>query len=128
MYPQNFYFTKDHEWVAVDGDTATIGISDFAQKQLGDVVYVEQPEVGKTLAVRQTIGSIESVKAVSEVFSPVSGEVSAANADLANTPEAINQDPHGKGWIIKVKMADKADLNALMKAADYEKYLEGLAH
>ena len=128
MYPQNFYFTKDHEWVAVDGDTATIGISDFAQKQLGDVVYVEQPEIGKTLAVRQAIGSIESVKAVSEVFSPVSGEVTAANPDLAGAPEAINQDPHGKGWIIKVKMADKADLNALMKAADYEKYLEGLAH
>jgi glycine cleavage system H protein len=128
MYPQNFYFTKDHEWVAVDGDTATIGISDFAQKQLGDVVYVEQPEIGKTLAVRQPIGSIESVKAVSEVFSPVSGEVTAANPDLAGAPEAINQDPHGKGWIIKVKMADKADLNALMKAADYEKYLEGLAH
>jgi glycine cleavage system H protein len=128
MYPQNFYFTKDHEWVAVDGDTATIGISDFAQKQLGDVVFVEQPEIGKTLAVHQTIGSIESVKAVSEVFSPVSGEVTAANADLSNAPEVINQDPHGKGWIIKVKMADKADLNALMKAADYEKYLEGLAH
>ncbi len=128
MYPQNFYFTKDHEWVAVDGDTATIGISDFAQKQLGDVVFVEQPEIGKTLAVHQTIGSIESVKAVSEIFSPVSGEVTAANADLSDSPETINQDPHGKGWIIKVKMADKADLNALMKAADYEKYLEGLAH
>jgi glycine cleavage system H protein len=128
MYPQNFYFTKDHEWVAVDGDTATIGISDFAQKQLGDVVFVELPEIGKALAVHQAIGTIESVKAVSEVFAPVAGEVIEANAGLGDAPESVNQDPHGKGWIIKVKMADKADLNALMKAADYEKYLEGLAH
>lgn len=128
MYPQNFYFTKDHEWVAVDGDTATIGISDFAQKQLGDVVFVELPEIGKVLAVHQAIGTIESVKAVSEVFAPVAGEVVEANAGLGDAPESVNQDPHGKGWIIKVKMADKADLNALMKAADYEKYLEGLAH
>ncbi len=128
MYPQNFYFTKDHEWVAVDGDTATIGISDFAQKQLGDVVFVELPEIGKVLAVHQTIGTIESVKAVSEVFAPVAGEVVEANAGLGDAPESVNQDPHGKGWIIKVKMADKANLNALMKAADYEKYLEGLAH
>jgi glycine cleavage system H protein len=128
MYPQNFYFTKDHEWVAVDGDTATIGISDFAQKQLGDVVFVELPEIGKTLAVHQTIGSIESVKAVSEVFAPVSGVVTAVNGELGNTPEAVNQDPHGKGWIIRLKMGAKADLDALMKAADYEKYLEGLSH
>jgi glycine cleavage system H protein len=128
MYPQNYYFTKDHEWVAVDGDTATIGISDFAQKQLGDVVFVELPEIGKALAAHQTIGSIESVKAVSEVFSPVGGEVTEVNTGLGDSPEAVNQDPHGKGWIIKVKMADPADLKALMKAADYEKYLEGLAH
>ncbi len=128
MYPQNFYFTKDHEWVAVDGETATIGISDFAQKQLGDVVFVELPEIGKHLDVHQTIGTIESVKAVSEVFAPVSGEVVAVNGELGDAPESVNQDPHGKGWILKLKMASAGDLAALMKAADYEKYLEGLAH
>jgi glycine cleavage system H protein len=128
MYPQNYYFTKDHEWVAVDGDKATIGISDFAQKQLGDVVYVELPEIGKHLDVHQTVGTIESVKAVSEVFSPVSGEVIEANTALNNAPETINQDPHGKAWIIKLKMKNPGDLKALMKAADYEKFLEGLAH
>jgi glycine cleavage system H protein len=128
MYPHNYYFTKDHEWVAVDGDTATIGISDFAQKQLGDVVYVELPEIGKSLDVHQTIGTIESVKAVSEVFSPVSGQVIEANAALNNAPETINQDPHGKAWIIKLKMKNPGDLKGLMKAADYEKFLEGLAH
>jgi glycine cleavage system H protein len=128
MYPQNYYFTKDHEWVAVDGDKATVGISDFAQKQLGDVVYVELPEIGKHLDVHQTVGTIESVKAVSEVFSPVSGEVIETNAALNNAPETINQDPHGKAWIIKLKMKNSADLKALMKTPDYEKFLEGLAH
>ncbi len=128
MYPQNYFFTKDHEWVAVDGDKATIGITDFAQKQLGDVVFVELPEIGKRLDVHQTVGTIESVKAVSEVFSPVSGEVIEANAALNNAPETINQDPHGKAWIIKLKMKNPGDLKALMKAADYEKFLEGLAH
>jgi glycine cleavage system H protein len=128
MYPQNYYFTKDHEWVAVDGDKATVGISDFAQKQLGDVVYVELPEIGKHLDVHQTVGTIESVKAVSEIFSPVSGEVIEANTALNNAPETINQDPHGKAWIIKLKMKNPGDLKSLMKAADYEKFLEGLAH
>jgi glycine cleavage system H protein len=128
MYPQNYYFTKDHEWVAVNGDVATVGISDFAQKQLGDVVFVELPEIGKTLAVHQTIGSIESVKAVSEVFSPVSGEVVEINEALNSAPETINTDPHGKAWILKLKMKNPADLKALMKAPDYEKFLEGLAH
>jgi glycine cleavage system H protein len=128
MYPQNFYFTKDHEWVSVDGDFAIIGITDFAQKQLGDVVFVELPEVGKQLAVHQTIGSIESVKAVSEVYAPVSGEVVGTNGELGSTPESINQDPHGKGWIVRLKLAHKADLDTLMKASDYERFLEGLAH
>ncbi len=128
MYPQDFKFTKDHEWVKVDGDIAVVGISDFAQKHLGDVVYVELPAVGTKLAVHQTIGSIESVKAVSEVFSPVSGEVIETNAGLTDAPETINQDPHGKGWILKMKLANKGDLAALMATADYEKYLEGLEH
>ena len=126
MYPNNFHYTKDHEWVAVNGDTATVGITDYAQNHLGDVVYIELPAVGKHMEVHQTIGSIESVKAVSEVFSPVSGEVVEANIELNNSPEAVNQDPYSKGWIIRLKMKNKGDLQALMSAADYEKYLEGL--
>jgi glycine cleavage system H protein len=126
MYPKHFHYTKDHEWVEVKGETATVGITDYAQNHLGDVVYVELPALGKHLDVHQTIGSIESVKAVSDVFSPVSGEVLEVNADLNNAPEAVNQDPHGKGWIIRLKMKNKGDVDALMNAADYEKYLEGL--
>jgi len=126
MYPNHFRYTKDHEWVEVKGDIATIGITDYAQNHLGDVVYVELPAPGKHLDVHQTIGSIESVKAVSEVFSPVSGEVLEANGDLNGSPEVVNQDPHGKGWIIRLKMGNKGDLEKLLSAADYEKYLEGL--
>ena len=126
MYPSHFRYSKDHEWVEVKGDTATIGITDYAQNHLGDVVYVELPALGKHLDAHQTIGSIESVKAVSEVFSPVSGEVLEANGDLNGSPEVLNQDPHGKGWIIRLKMGHKGDLDTLMSAADYEKYLEGL--
>jgi glycine cleavage system H protein len=128
MYPQNFRFTKDHEWVMAEGDLATVGITEFAQKQLGDVVYVELPAVGTVLAVHQTVGTIESVKAVSEVFSPIGGEVTATNGDLANAPELLNQDPHGKGWMFKLKMASKGGLEALMMAAEYETYLAGLEH
>ena len=128
MYPQDYFYTKDHEWVQVKGDQALVGITEFAQKQLGDVVYIELPAVGSQLDVHQTIGSIESVKAVSEVFSPVSGEVVEVNADLNGSPELVNQDPHGKGWIIRLKLKNKADLNPLMKAAEYEKFLEGLEH
>jgi glycine cleavage system H protein len=126
MYPGDFYYTKDHEWIQVKGQEAVVGITDFAQKQLGDVVYVQVPEVGTKLASHQSIGTIESVKAVSEVFSPVSGEVTAVNGELANSPELVNQDPHGKGWMIKLKMASPKELEALMKAGDYERFLEGL--
>ena len=128
MYPQDFKFTKDHEWVKMDGEFALVGISDYAQQHLGDVVYVDLPACGTKLAVHQTIGSIESVKAVSEVFSPVSGEVVETNAALIDAPELLNQDPHGKGWILKLKVANKADFDALMAAPDYEKYLAGLEH
>ena len=127
MYPKELRFTKDHEWVKLEGDTATIGITDFAQKQLGDVVYVELPAVGKTLDVHQTIGVVESVKAVSDVYSPLSGEVIAINEDLNNSPEMLNHDPQGKGWIIRLRLKDKSDLDQLMTAGDYEKFLEGLA-
>ena len=127
MYPNDYRYSKDHEWVKVEGDTATIGITEFAQKQLGDVVYVELPAVGKTLDVHQTIGVVESVKAVSDVYSPIAGEVLAVNEDLNNTPETLNQDPHGKGWIIRLRLKNTGDLEALMTAVEYEKYLEGLA-
>jgi len=126
MYPNNFRYTKDHEWVQAAGDEAVIGITDYAQNHLGDVVYVEVPAVGAKLAAHQVIGNIESVKAVSEVFSPVGGEVLAVNSGLNNAPELVNQDPHGKGWILRLKLADKAELNALMNSVEYEKYLEGL--
>jgi glycine cleavage system H protein len=128
MYPQDFYYTKDHEWVQVKGDQALVGITEFAQKQLGDVVYIELPAVGTHLAVHQTIGTIESVKAVSEVFSPISGEVVDVNSELNNSPELVNQDPHGRGWILRLKIKNKADVNSLMKATEYEKFLEGLEH
>jgi glycine cleavage system H protein len=127
MYPKDYRYTKDHEWVKVEGDTATIGITEFAQKQLGDVVYVELPPIGKTLDVHQTIGVVESVKAVSDVYSPLSGEVIAVNEDLNNSPEMLNQDPHGKGWIIRLRLKNKGDWDALLPAVDYEKFLEGLA-
>jgi glycine cleavage system H protein len=128
MYPQDFKFTKDHEWAKLEGEFALVGISDYAQQHLGDVVYVDLPACGAKLAVHQTIGSIESVKAVSEVFSPVSGEVVETNAALVDAPELLNQDPHGKGWILKLKVANKGDFDALMNASDYEKYLAGLEH
>lgn len=126
MYPSDFNYTKDHEWVKIEGNKATIGITDFAQKQLGDVVYVELPKVGTHLNVHQSIGVIESVKAVSDIYSPISGEVILVNEDLSNSPELINQDPHGKGWIIRVKVENKTDVEKLMTAADYEKFLEGI--
>ncbi|MBN2198670.1 MAG: glycine cleavage system protein GcvH [Candidatus Aminicenantes bacterium] len=126
MYPGDFYYTKDHEWVRVQGQDAVMGITDFAQKQLGDVVFVQLPEVGANLEAHQSIGTIESVKAVSDVFSPLAGEVTAVNGDLVDNPEIINQDPHGKGWIMRLKPADPKAVERLMKAAEYEKHLEGL--
>ena len=126
MYPNDFYYSKDHEWVKVDGDEATVGVTDFAQKQLGDVVYVELPEVGSSLEFHQSLGVVESVKAVSDVYSPLSGEVSAVNDELNDVPEILNQDPHGKGWIVKLKLKNKAELDKLMSMDEYEKFLEGL--
>ncbi len=128
MYPDNLYYTKDHEWLKLEGEEAIVGITDFAQKQLGDIIYVDLPQPGKVLEAHQAIGSVESVKSVSDVYSPVSGEVLAVNSELAQTPDLINKDPHGQGWIVRLKIKDKSELNNLMKAADYEKYLEGLEH
>jgi glycine cleavage system H protein len=126
MYPDDFYYTKDHEWIQVKGNLATIGITDFAQKQLGDVVYVELPEKGNQLGFHQTIGVIESVKAVSDVYSPVSGEVVEVNDGLNGSPELVNQDPHGKGWFLRIKLKDEAELEKLMPVTEYEKFLEGI--
>ncbi len=126
MYPEDFYYSKDHEWVKVKGEEATVGITDFAQKQLGDVVYVELPEVGSELGFHQSLGVIESVKAVSDIYSPVSGEVVAVNEGLNDAPEQVNEDPHGQGWIIRLKLKDAAELEKLMSVDEYEKFLEGL--
>jgi glycine cleavage system H protein len=126
MYPDDFYYTKDHEWVKIKGETATVGITDFAQKQLGDVVYVELPEVGTSLEFHQSLGVVESVKAVSDLYSPVSGEVIEANIGLNDAPETLNQDPHGKGWIIRIKIKDAAELEKLMSVSEYEKFIEEL--
>lgn len=126
MYPTGFFYSKDHEWVKIEGGEAVIGITEFAQKQLGDVVYVELPPVGTQLDVHQTIGVVESVKAVSDVYSPVSGEVIAVNEKLNDSPEMLNEDPHGKGWIIRLKIRDLSETEKLMTVADYEKFLEGI--
>jgi glycine cleavage system H protein len=126
MYPENFYYTKDHEWVKVEGGEALIGITDFAQKQLGDVVYVELPEVGSELEFHQSMGVIESVKAVSDIYSPIAGEVAAVNEGLNDAPEQVNEDPHGQGWIMRLKMKDAAEIEKLMSVDEYEKFLEGL--
>jgi glycine cleavage system H protein len=124
MYPDDFYYSESHEWIKVEGDSVTIGITDFAQKQLGDVVYVELPQVGTTLDFHQSMGVVESVKAVSDIYSPIPGEVTNVNEELNTSPELINEDPHNRGWIVRLKMKDEADLEKLMSASDYEKFLE----
>ena len=123
MYPENFRYTKEHEWVSVDGDTATVGITDHAQHELGDIVYVDLPKTGAKLSKGATLGSVESVKAVSDVYSPVSGEVVAINEALSTAPEKLNAEPHDGAWLIKVKIADAAEIQGLMTAADYQKYI-----
>ena len=123
MYPENYRYTKEHEWVLVEGDTGTVGITFHAQKELGDIVYVDLPKPGDEVSQGKTIGSVESVKAVSDIYSPVSGEVVAANEELATAPEKLNEDPHGAAWLIKVKPADPSELDGLMDAAAYEAFL-----
>lgn len=118
MYPSELKYTKDHEWVRVEGSEARVGITDYAQKQLGDVVYLELPEVGRTLKKGEVFGTIESVKAVSELFSPVSGEVAEVNTALAQRPETVNREPHDS-WMIVVKVADAADQSDLLDAGQY---------
>ncbi len=122
-YPTNFRYTKQHEWTDVKGDVATIGITDYAQHELGDVVFAELPKVGAKVEAGKSFGTVESVKAVSEIYSPVTGEVIEANGDLQNTPETINSDPHGAAWLVKVKLANPAELKDLMDATAYEAFI-----
>jgi glycine cleavage system H protein len=119
--PENLLYSKEHEWVRIDGETATIGITDYAQSSLGDIVYVELPRVGAVLAQFGNAGVIESVKAVSDLFSPVSGEVLQINGALDGDPAAVNKAPYGDGWLFKVRLADRSETANLLNAADYEK-------
>jgi len=120
-FPQDLKYTKDHEWISIDGDVATIGITDFAQHELGDIVYVDIETVGKTLAAETVFGTIEAVKTVSDLFLPVSGTVSEVNPILEKEPEKVNTDPYGDGWIIKMKVENPDAVNQLMDAAAYQK-------
>ncbi len=123
MYPENYRYTKEHEWVLVEGGTGTVGITDHAQEELGDIVYVDLPKVGTHLEQGKSLGSVESVKAVSDIFSPVSGEVSEVNESLAAAPETINKDPHGDAWLVKLRLSNADEAAALMDAAAYDAYI-----
>jgi glycine cleavage system H protein len=120
--PENLHYSKDHEWVRVDGNIAIIGITDYAQNSLGDVVYVELPKIGDEFTSNESFGSVESVKAVSEVFAPVAGKVIGMNETLADEPEKVNQDPYGEGWMIRVQMSNAGEVDSLLTAAEYEDF------
>ena len=122
----SLYFTRDHEWIRVDGDTATVGISDHAQSALGDIVFAEVPEAGKTLAKGQEAAVVESVKAASDVYSPLAGEVVEGNAAVADDPALINRDPEGEGWFFKLKLADPGEVDGLMDEAAYREWVQTL--
>jgi glycine cleavage system H protein len=124
MYPEENLYTKDHEWLLVQGKLAVVGITDYAQHELGDVVYVDLPEVGDTFDANDPFGSVESVKAVSEIFCPVSGEVIEVNEKLEDTPELINESPHQKAWLIKIRISNPDELKELLSAEEYEEYLQ----
>ncbi|MBC7429213.1 MAG: glycine cleavage system protein GcvH [Bacteriovorax sp.] len=124
--PAELKYTKDHEWTKIEGDTVTIGITDFAQSALGDIVFVELPEVGKTLGHHQTFGVVESIKSVSDLFSPIAGTVLEVNKELVNSPEKCNTEPYGNAWMIKVKLSNPAELNNLLSASDYQNFLSTL--
>lgn len=123
-YPDTFRYTKEHEWVHAEGDTGVIGLTHHAQEELGDIVYVDLPKVGTVVEQGKTIGSVESVKAVSDIFSPVSGEVVEVNPLLHDSPEKLNEDPHGDAWLIKVKLTSPDQVKDLLTAADYQKFVE----
>src|SRR6267142_6120843 len=120
--PEDLHYSKDHEWVRVDGNLAIVGITDYAQDSLGDVVYVELPKAGEQFAANESFGSVESVKAVSEVFTPVAGEVVKINETLADEPEKVNSDPYGDGWMIRVRMSSPGEVDSMLTAAEYEDF------
>jgi glycine cleavage system H protein len=120
--PEDLHYSKDHEWVRVDGDQAIIGITDYAQNSLGDVVYVELPKADEEFAANEPFGSVESVKAVSEVFTPITGVVASINESLADEPETVNSDPYGAGWMIRVRMSNPSEVDSLLTAAEYEDF------
>ena len=124
--PEGLYYSKDHEWLRVEGETGTVGITDHAQHSLGDVVYVELPKAGETFAAHDTFGSVESVKAVSELFLPVAGEVTEVNESLSDEPEKVNNDPYGDGWMLRVKLSNRGEVDSLLSAAEYEDYIGSL--
>lgn len=130
MYPTNFRYTKEHEWVRVEGQIAIVGITDHAQKELGDIVYVDLPKTGARVEQGKGLGSVESVKAVSDIYAPVSGEVLEVNDVLSTTPEKLNEDPHGAAWLAKIKLSAPDEVNRLLSAEDYQKYIgaEGSGH
>lgn len=121
-YPDNYRYTKQHQWVRLDGDVATFGLTFHAQERLGDIVYVDLPKPGTRLEAGKTLGSVESVKAVSDIYSPLSGEVTEINEALANTPDKLNEDPHGAAWLIKLRVENAGEMNSLLSAADYQTY------
>jgi glycine cleavage system H protein len=124
--PAELKYTKDHEWAKIEGDTAIVGITDFAQSALGDIVFVELPEVGKNLNSHQTFGVVESIKSVSDLYSPLSGNVLESNSDLVNSPELCNQSPYENAWMIKVKLSNTSELNSLLSAEEYKNFLSTL--
>ena len=120
--PENLQYSKDHEWVRVEGDEAVVGITDYAQNSLGDVVYVELPKSNEKFEAHESFGSVESVKAVSEIFTPVSGEITAVNESLQDEPEKVNQDPYGEGWMVRIRMSKPGEVDSLLSAAEYEDF------
>jgi glycine cleavage system H protein len=120
--PEDLHYSKDHEWIRVEGDVGTIGITDHAQNSLGDVVYVELPKTGESFAANEPFGSVESVKAVSEIFTPVGGQITEVNESLQDEPEKVNTDPYGEGWMIRVRMSNPGEIDSLLNAAEYEDF------
>jgi glycine cleavage system H protein len=123
MYPENFRYTKEHEWIHVEGEVSTVGITFYAQKELGDIVYVDLPKPGTLVEQGKSLGSVESVKAVSDIYCPVSGEVLAVNEVLATAPEKLNEDPHGTAWLVRIKLSAPEETKELLTAADYQNYI-----
>jgi glycine cleavage system H protein len=122
-FPEDLKYTKEHEWLRIEDGTAIVGITEYAQQELGDIVYLEMPEVGASFSQNDSIGTIEAVKTVADLYAPVSGEIVEINQELSDTPELINQDPYGKGWMLKIKIGDPSELDALMESAAYKDHV-----